>query len=88
MRNQDRGLNFVSATTARMIWNRGRSIKFRATARPREKGMRESSTNRGEHYLYPAEYFVLVKLPVAISRKLESPPNREKQPVRGIIVRA
>jgi len=30
----------------------------------------------GEDYLYPAEYFVPVRLPVAISRELVSPSNR------------
>jgi hypothetical protein len=42
----------------------------------------------GEDYLYPAEYFVPVKLPVAISRQLESPSNRVRQPVRRIVARA
>jgi hypothetical protein len=42
----------------------------------------------GEDYLYPAEYFVPVKLPVAISRQLESPSSPVRQPVRRIIARA
>jgi len=42
----------------------------------------------GEDYLYPAEYFVPVKPPATISRKLESPPDRARQPVRRILARA
>jgi hypothetical protein len=36
----------------------------------------------GEDYLYPAEYFVPVKLPAAISRKWVSLSNGARQPVR------
>ena len=31
----------------------------------------------GEDYLYPAEYFVAVRLPLAIARRLASPSPRE-----------
>jgi len=34
----------------------------------------------GEDYLYPAEYFVPVRLPVAIAREFELPSNRAVQP--------
>ena len=41
----------------------------------------------GEDYLYPAEYFVPVKLPVAVSRKLLSLPGSERQSVGRIAAR-
>jgi len=41
----------------------------------------------GEDYLYPREYFVPVKLPVAVSRALASPPTRAHQPPRRSAVR-
>ena len=41
----------------------------------------------GEDYLYPAEYFVPVKLPVAISRKWVSLSNSEREPVRRVVAR-
>ncbi len=34
----------------------------------------------GEDYLYPAEYFVPVRLPVAIAREFLSPPGVALQP--------
>jgi len=34
----------------------------------------------GEDYLYPGEYFVPVKLPVAIARELVSPSNEALRP--------
>jgi hypothetical protein len=34
----------------------------------------------GEDFLYPAEYFVAVKLPVAIARGLVSPSRGESHP--------
>ena len=34
----------------------------------------------GEDYLYPAEYFVPVRLPVAIAQELVSPSNEALQP--------
>ena len=34
----------------------------------------------GEDYLYPAEYFVPVRLPVGIAREALWPPNEELQP--------
>ena len=42
----------------------------------------------GEDYLYPAEYFVPVKLPVAISRKLVSLSNGVRQSARRILTGA
>ena len=42
----------------------------------------------GEDYLYPAEYFVPVKLPIAISRQLVTLSNNVRQPVRRVIARA
>ena len=41
-----------------------------------------------EDYLYPAEYFVPVKLPVAVSRKLLSLPGSERQSVGRIAARS
>jgi hypothetical protein len=41
----------------------------------------------GEDYLYPAEYFVRVRLPAAISRKLASPSNSVRQTVRRAAAR-
>ncbi len=41
----------------------------------------------GEDYLYPAEYFVPVRLPVAISRALASPSNSARQTVRRAAAR-
>jgi len=34
----------------------------------------------GEDYLYPAEYFVPVRLPVGIAREALWPPNEESRP--------
>jgi hypothetical protein len=42
----------------------------------------------GEDYLYPADYFVPVKLPVAISRKWVSLSNGARQPVRRVATHA
>jgi len=42
----------------------------------------------GEDYLYPAHYFVPVKLPVAISRKWVSLSDRARQAVRRVVARA
>lgn len=42
----------------------------------------------GEDYLYPAEYFVPVTLPLAISRQLISLSNGVRQPVRRTLARA
>ena len=36
----------------------------------------------GEDYLYPAEYFVPVRLPVVIARAFLSPSNERMQPPR------
>jgi hypothetical protein len=41
----------------------------------------------GEDYLYPAEYFVRVKLPVAVSRRLASPPTSAHPPTRRAVMR-
>jgi hypothetical protein len=41
----------------------------------------------GEDYLYPAEYFVPVKLPVAVSRKWVSLASSEREPVRRVVAR-
>jgi hypothetical protein len=41
----------------------------------------------GEDYLYPAEYFVPVKLPVAISRKWVSLSDGARQRVRRVVAR-
>jgi hypothetical protein len=38
----------------------------------------------GEDYLYPAEYFVPVRVPVAISRQWVSLSDRVRQPARRI----
>jgi len=42
----------------------------------------------GEDYLYPAEYFVPVKLPVAVSRQWVSLSTSPQPPVRRILARA
>jgi len=42
----------------------------------------------GEDYLYPAEYFVPVKLPFSVSRKLVSLSNPAQQPARRVAARA
>jgi len=41
----------------------------------------------GEDYLYPAEYFVPVRLPVAVSRELTSPSTSARQPAPRAAVR-
>lgn len=42
----------------------------------------------GEDYLYPATYFVPLKLPVAISRHLVSLVNSVPHPIRRALARA
>jgi hypothetical protein len=42
----------------------------------------------GEDYLYPAEYFVPVKVPLAISRKWVSLSNGVRQSARKVVTRA
>jgi len=37
----------------------------------------------GEDYLYPANFFVSLKLPITVSRKLASPSWRALKPARG-----
>ena len=51
------------------------------------EGLARVIDESGEDYLYPANYFVPVKLPVAISRHLVSLANSARQPVRRIIAR-
>ena len=51
------------------------------------EGLARVIDESGEDYLYPANYFVPVKLPVAISRHLVSSSNSARQPVRRIIAR-
>jgi hypothetical protein len=41
----------------------------------------------GEDYLYPAEYFVPVRLPRAVSRQLVSPSASVRQPTRRTTTR-
>ncbi len=41
----------------------------------------------GDDYLYPAEFFVPVRLPVAVLRKFASPCNTAQQPVRRVAAR-
>ena len=41
----------------------------------------------GEDYLYPAEYFVPVKLPAAISREWVSLSSGGRQPGRRVVAR-
>ena len=40
------------------------------------EGLARVIDESGEDYLYPAEFFVRVKLPAAVSRRLASPPAR------------
>jgi hypothetical protein len=41
----------------------------------------------GEDYLYPAEYFVPVRLPATVSRQLTSTPARTLLPARRVAAR-
>lgn len=41
----------------------------------------------GEDYLYPAEYFVPLRLPMAISRRWASPPPIARQAARRPVAR-
>ena len=56
-------------------------------AKAAESGHLRVIDESGEDYLYPAEYFVPVKLPVAVSRKLLSLPGSERQSVGRIAAR-
>jgi hypothetical protein len=38
----------------------------------------------GEDYLYPAEYFVPVRLPVGVAREALWPPNEELRPAQRL----
>ena len=51
------------------------------------EGLARVIDESGEDYLYPAKYFVPVRLPVAISRQWVSLANCARQPVRRIIAR-
>lgn len=51
------------------------------------EGMARVIDESGEDYLYPAKYFVPVKLPIAISRQLVSLANGGRQPVRRTMAR-
>ncbi len=42
----------------------------------------------GGDYLYPAEYFVPVRLPGAVSRELASPSPSRRRPARRVAARA
>ena len=51
------------------------------------EGLARVIDESGEDYLYPAKYFVPVKLPVAISRQLVSLSNGARPPGRRILAR-
>ena len=51
------------------------------------EGLARVIDESGEDYLYPAEYFVPVKLPVAVSRRLASPPISTHPPARRALMR-
>ena len=51
------------------------------------EGLARVIDESGEDYLYPAKYFVRVKLPVAISRRLLSLSNSARQPAGRISTR-
>jgi hypothetical protein len=51
------------------------------------EGLARVIDESGEDYLYPAEYFVRVKLPVAVSRRLASPPTSAHPPTRRAVMR-
>jgi hypothetical protein len=59
-------------------------LSDRAAAR---EGYARVIDESGEDYLYPAEYFVPVKLPVVISRKWVSPSSAARQPERRVVAR-
>jgi hypothetical protein len=60
-------------------------LSDRSAAREGYVGVIDES---GEDYLYPAEYFVPVKLPIAISRQWVTLSNSVRQPVRRVVARA
>jgi hypothetical protein len=41
----------------------------------------------GEDYLYPADYFVPVRLPLAVARRLASPPATDRPQARRAAAR-
>ena len=51
------------------------------------EGLARVIDESGEDYLYPADYFVRVTLPVAVSRRLASPPTTAHPPARRAVVR-
>ena len=51
------------------------------------EGLARVIDESGEDYLYPAEYFVRVKLPVAVSRRLASPPTTARPTARRAVMR-
>ena len=51
------------------------------------EGLARVIDESGEDYLYPAKYFVPVKLPVAISRRLLSLSDRARQSAHRISTR-
>jgi len=51
------------------------------------EGLARVIDESGEDYLYPAKYFVPVKLPVAISRQLLSLSDRARQSAHRISTR-
>ncbi len=56
----------------------------RAAAR---EGLARVIDESGEDYLYPVEYFVPLRLPGAVSRKLASRSGNARQPVRRAAAR-
>ena len=61
------------------------ALTDRAAAR---EGYARIIDESAEDYLYPAAYFVPVKLPLAISRKWVSLSSAAPQPVRRVLARA
>ena len=51
------------------------------------EGLARVIDESGEDYLYPAEFFVRVKLPAAVSRRLASQPARPYSAAHGLTAR-
>lgn len=51
------------------------------------EGLKRIVDESGEDYLYPAEYFAPVRLPVAVSRGLFSSARRGRQGARRVAAR-
>jgi hypothetical protein len=66
------------------FWKVYQVLSDRSAARERYARAIDES---GEHYLYRVEYFVRVKLPVAMSSNSVSLSNGVRQPVRRILAR-